>query len=213
MLIKMTVEGFMAEVASAVPAPGGGSVSALAGAQAAALLAMYCKLTIGRAKYVEVEDMMQKTQADAEDLRIRLQSAVAADTEAFNKVMEAFKLPKETAEEKALRGQAVQSALHAAAIVPLNVCEYCLRLLHLIEAAAGKGNESAASDIGVANLQAFAGLTGAAYNVLINLSSIKDGEFINNCATKLASFRKQGEESFHMTLSMLEEQLKLSCSK
>lgn len=210
MLIKMTVEEFMAEVASAAPAPGGGSVSALAGAQAAALLAMYCKLTIGRAKYAEVEEMMQETLAEAEDLRTMLQSAVAEDTEAFNKVMAAFKLPKETAEEKSARGQAVQSALQAAAIVPLNVCECCLRLLLLIEAVVGKGNESAASDIGVANLQAFAGLTGAAYNVLINLNSIKDGEFIKNCATRLASFRILGEESYHKTLSMLEEQLKLS---
>ncbi|MBS4022614.1 MAG: cyclodeaminase/cyclohydrolase family protein [Dethiobacter sp.] len=209
MLTKLTVEQFNNEVASSSPAPGGGSVSALAGAQAAALLAMYCNLTIGKVKYGDAEDMMIKTLNEAESCLLELQKAVEEDTQAFAKVMAAFKLPKGSEGEKEIRTQSIQQAFKEATMVPLNVCKSCLKLLGLVETAAGKGNESAISDLGVANLQAYAGLTGAAYNVLINLGAVKDSEFVGNCSSQLALVRKEGNESYTKTLNYLEEQLKI----
>jgi formiminotetrahydrofolate cyclodeaminase len=194
-------------VASFSPAPGGGSVSALAGAQAAALLSMYCNLTIGKEKYAAMREIMEDARTDAARLRQELLSAVDDDTRAFEQVMAAFQLPRGTAGEKETRREAVQAALKEAASVPFRVCLCCHRLLHLVAGVAGKGNESALSDIGVANLQAYAGLTGAAYNVLINLGSIQDGEFISHHGEKLRNIRESGAGYYNLTVKRLEETL------
>lgn len=207
MLVNRTVKNFTDEVASFSPAPGGGSVSALAGAQAAALLSMYCNLTIGKEKYAATRELMKNALADAGCLRHELLSAVDEDTRAFKQVMAAFQLPRGTAEEKETRREAVQDALKEAARVPFSVCLCCHRLLHLVAGVAGRGNESALSDIGVANLQAYAGLTGAAYNVLINLGSIQDGEFIRHHGEELRNIRESGAEHYHLTVKRLEETL------
>ncbi len=209
MLIKMTVEDFAAEVASSSPAPGGGSVSALAGAQAAALLAMYCNLTFGKEKYARSEALLREILAEAERQRLALLAAVDDDTRAFEKVMAAYKLPKSTPEEKAERQAAIGEAFKEAARVPLAVCRRCVELLALLEKAAGAGNESAITDFGVANLQAFAGLTGAAYNVLINLAAVKDAVFVAECSAELADLRARGAAAYEKTLAYLEQQLKL----
>jgi formiminotetrahydrofolate cyclodeaminase len=207
MLVNMTIRNFTDEVASCSPAPGGGSVSALAGAQAAALLSMYCNLTIGKEKYAAMREIMEDALAEAARLHQELLSAVDDDTRAFEQVMAAFQLPRGTAGEKETRREAVQAALKEAARVPFRVCLCCHRLLHLVAGVAGKGNESALSDIGVANLQAYAGLTGAAYNVLINLGSIQDGEFISHHGEKLRNIRESGAGHYNLTVKRLEETL------
>ena len=185
MLIKKTVENFSMELASDSPAPGGGSVSALAGSLAAALVAMVSNLTVGKEKFCQYEPEVQKALEDAEGLREKLLELVDEDTEAFNKVMVAFKLPKETEMERQKRSSAIQQAFIGAAQLPLQVVNNCLRIMQTSEVIIDWGNPNAVSDAGVSVLMAAAGARGAAMNVRINLGSIKDEERKKKLNTEL----------------------------
>lgn len=173
MLTELSVEGFIEEVASSSPAPGGGSVSALAGALGAALVAMVGRLTAGRDG---CGDDAQGILEKAERLRFSLKESISEDTAAFNRVMEAYRLPKQTEEERRERSRAIQDALLAAARLPLRVARECLEVTQLCEWAVEHGNPNALSDAGVALQIARCGLIGALYNVAINLEGIKDRE-------------------------------------
>ena len=176
MLMDMTVRDFLKELASNSPAPGGGSVSALAGSLGAALVCMVARLS----EKQPIPDGVEKTAvvlAKAKELMAVLEKDVDADTEAFNQVMKAYGLPKGTEQEKEERSQAIQEALKGAALQPLKVAKECLAVLELCSWAATHGNPNALSDAGVAFLLAQSGIRGALYNVDINLSSIKDPEF------------------------------------
>ncbi len=179
MLTQQPLQEFLDNLASDTAVPGGGSVAATAGAMAAALVSMVCNLTIGREKYAAVEAQMQETLARSEALRRRLTELVEEDVAAFNAVMNAFKLPKQTEEEKEARRAAIQEGYKQATIVPLETARACAELIRLAKTVIENGNPNAASDGGVAVLCAQAGLKGAALNVLINLSSIKDQAFVS----------------------------------
>lgn len=185
MLTQMTITDFLKELGSNSPAPGGGSIAALAGALGGALTIMVCRLTVGNTKYTEVQAEVETILAKTEHLVASLTQAVDADTEAFNKVMAAYKLPKVTDEEKALRSQAIQQAMQQAANLPLNVAECCLAVLNMAQRVLTIGNANAASDAAVAGLMAHAGLHGALYNVKINLASIKEETFITAMQAKI----------------------------
>jgi formiminotetrahydrofolate cyclodeaminase len=185
MLTQMTITDFLKELGSNSPAPGGGSIAALAGSLGGALITMVCRLTVGNTKYTEVQAEMETILAEAEYLVASLTQAVDADTEAFNKVMVAYKLPKATDEEKTLRSHAIQQAMQQAADLPLSVAESCLRVLNMAQRVLVIGNANAASDAAVAGLMAHAGLRGALYNVKINLASIKDENFIAAMQAKI----------------------------
>lgn len=193
MLAKLSVEGFVEELASNSPAPGGGSAAALSGAMAAALVAMVARLTIGKDKYKDAEKEMKNLLPKADALWAKLLESVDLDTGAFNDVMVAFKLPKETERQKEIRSEAIQTASRRAAEVPLNTAFHCLEVLRLAPAVAAKGNTSAASDAGVAAHLAYVGLQGAALNVKINLGSIKDAEFTKGIRAKLDEYLTEGE--------------------
>ncbi|HWJ03877.1 MAG TPA: cyclodeaminase/cyclohydrolase family protein [Verrucomicrobiae bacterium] len=180
MLIKQTVEQFVQSLASDSPAPGGGSASALSGAMAAALLAMVCNLTLGRPKYAAVEGELTVILAQAAQAQQRLMALVDRDTEAFNQVMEAYRLPKESTADQAARTNAIQLAVREAAEVPLQVANLCLEVLKLLPALTDKGNSNAITDMGVAARLAETGVQGAVYNVLINLGSIKDEVYVRS---------------------------------
>lgn len=198
MLIKKSVEEFLNELASNSPAPGGGSVAALAGAIGAALTAMVCNLTIGKKKYAEVENEIKKVLTEIKPLQKRFTVLVDKDTEAFNKVMEAYGLPKESEEQKVLRSAAIQSATKEAALVPLEVMKHCIDALALGKVVAEKGNTSSISDAGVSALMLRAAAEGAALNVKINLSGITDTEFVGwkseEVESVLRTSRKLAEE-------------------
>lgn len=185
MLTKMTITDFLQELGSNSPAPGGGSIAALAGALGGALTTMVCHLTVDNSKYAEVQDEIATILGEAVPLVACLTQAVDADTEAFNKVMAAYKLPKTTDEEKNLRSQAIQQAMQQAASLPLNVAECCLKILNMARRVLTIGNANAASDAAVAGLMAHAGLHGALYNVKINLASIKEEAFITSTQAKI----------------------------
>jgi formiminotetrahydrofolate cyclodeaminase len=164
---------FLAELASSSPTPGGGSVAALCGALGASLGSMVCNLTIGKKKYADVENDMKALLGQTERLRVELSELIDEDAAAFDKVMAAMKLPKETDEEKAVRSAAVQDALVDAAMVPLAVMQKCVEVVELSESVAAKGNSNAISDAGVAALVGRAGAHAARLNVLINLGGIR----------------------------------------
>ena len=190
MLTDKSVSKFLDELASNSPAPGGGSVAALAGSLGAALTSMVSNLTIGKKKYVEVDGEMKSVLKRSEELRRMFTSLIDRDTEAFNKVMEAFGLPKDTEDQKALRSAAIQGATKEAALVPLSVMQHVIDALALAKVVAEKGNANSVSDSGVSALMLHAAAEGAALNVQINLGSITDTEFVGWRTEEVASLLK-----------------------
>jgi formiminotetrahydrofolate cyclodeaminase len=170
------LSGFLGELASNSPTPGGGSVAALCGALGAALSSMVANLTIGKKKYADVEEDMKATLEGTETLRLELTQMIDEDAAAFDKVMVALKMPKETDEDKASRKAALQQALVDAATVPLAVMEMCVGVISLAKPVAEHGNKNAVSDAGVAALVGRAGVHSAGLNVLINLGGIRAEE-------------------------------------
>lgn len=177
LLCNHTMTQFLADLASASPTPGGGSVAALSGAMAAALVSMVGRLTLGKKKYASVQAEMGELVAQADALRQNLTDLLQADVEAFDRVSAAYKMPKETPDEQTVRQAAIQAALKQATEIPWQVAQACAQTLDLCRPAAEKGNRSAVSDAGVAALMAEAGLRSAALNILINLKSIEDKAF------------------------------------
>ena len=190
-LVSMPVNSFLSELASSSPAPGGGSVAALAGALGAALSSMVCNLTIGKERYADVEDEMKDVLRMSEKLRRKLLKLVDKDTEAFNDVIKAFKMPKDTEEEKKVRSKAIQAGYKKAAMVPFETAEVCGKILDLAEVIAEKGNRSSVTDAAVSALMADAGVESAILNVKINLGSIKDEVFVKDMVSKLDKLEKE----------------------
>lgn len=179
------VTTFLDELASSAPAPGGGSVAALSGALGAALVSMVCNLTVGKRKYADVQDDIQTLLEQSEALRHELVDLLEADVQVYTSVSKAYRMPRETGEEKAARRAAIQAALKDATAVPMKVAEACVKVLDLCIPAAEKGNVNAVSDAGVAALMAEAGLRSAALNVLINLGAIRDEDFVERERARL----------------------------
>ncbi len=175
-LVDLTVKDYLDVLKSDAPAPGGGSVSALSAAQGVALAAMVADLTIGREKYAEYEEACRAAKEKALDLYTQLVEGIDKDTEAFNKVSAAYKLPKDTDEQKAARSAAIRAANVGATEVPFETVKLCLEGLKITATIVGKSNPNAASDLGVAALNLLAGIKGAWLNVKINLPGIKDEE-------------------------------------
>ena len=167
---------FVDEVASAAPTPGGGTVSAVAGALAGALATMVARLTVGKKKYADVEARMREVDRDGESVRRELLELAQADARAFEGYRAAMKLSQRTPEEVALRERAIADAALTAAQVPLRTAEACVRALELATVVAESGNENAVSDAGVAAWLARSGAEGAALNVRINLPSVAESE-------------------------------------
>ena len=174
-LIDRTVTGFVEELASDSPAPGGGSSSALAGAMAAGLVAMVCRLSIDKeglaASSKELVAVLERMDA----VRPELLRLVDEDTAAFDKVMDAVRMPKATDEEKAARRAALQSATLFAAQVPLETLRTCRRVVDAAASLVGRANPAAASDLGVGIELARTGAEGALLNVAINVASLPTG--------------------------------------
>jgi formiminotetrahydrofolate cyclodeaminase len=202
-----SLQTFLNQVASAEPAPGGGSVAALSGALGASLVAMVCRLTIGKKGYESVGDEMLAILPRAEQLQGELTSMMQADTDAYARVMEAYKLPKQTDAEKAARVRAIQDALKHATKVPMRVAELCAQVLELTRPIAEKGNKNAASDGGVGALMAEAGLRGAAFNVSINLGAIDDESFVIDHRARVQKLISDAEQRKTEILRLVETRL------
>ena len=179
MLTELTIKEFINKVISYDPVPGGGSVSALNGALAGALAAMVANLTIGRKKYAEVNDIMVELSSRFEKLSSHLIEDVDRDSDAYNRVFAAFKMPKDTDEEKQVRSEAIQRETKYAAQVPMEVARAVYEVLPMIDTVAQKGNSNAVTDACVSMMCARTAILGALLNVRINLTSIKDEAFVN----------------------------------
>lgn len=178
MLAKLSVKDFLAKTAGSDPVPGGGSIAALNAAIASALTKMVANLTIGKKKYEEKEDLMRRIASSASNYMASFVRDIDADSEAYNKVFEAFKLPKETDEEKAERTKEIQAATKQAAEIPMEVARKALDMMDIIATVAENGNQNAVTDACVSMMTARTAVLGALLNVKINLSSIKDIEYV-----------------------------------
>lgn len=204
-LTHKTLTSFLDELSSNSPAPGGGSVAALAGAIGAALTSMVCRLTIGKKKYAEVGEEMKSVLVMAEELRTRFTGLVDADSEAFNKVMDAYSLPKDSDDQKALRNAAIQAATKEAALVPLECMKHGIDALALARTIAQSGNRNSVSDSGVSALMIGAGIEAAALNVKINLKGITDTDFVEWKSSDVTSLLRTGRDATDEILAIVGE--------
>jgi methenyltetrahydrofolate cyclohydrolase len=200
----LSLEQFATQINSKEPVPGGGSVSAHAGAQAAALLAMYCRLSRGKKGLESLQPLISQTLEETERILPELMDFIEKDSAAYSSVVNSFALPKNTVAEKEIRSAAIQESFAGAARVPLVVASRCLRLLELISAIAGHGNNNAITDIGVGNLLAWAGLQGALYNVSINLDSIQDKTLADELRMKADRIKTNGAVLYQKNASVVE---------
>ncbi|MGB5131878.1 MAG: glutamate formimidoyltransferase [Steroidobacteraceae bacterium] len=193
-LVRKSVGEFVDEVSRDTPAPGGGSIAALAGAIGAALAAMVANLTIGKAGFDDRHEELDALAAKAQGIKDRLLAAVDDDTQAFNGVMDALRMPKDTPDQKAARSEALQSGYQRATEVPMQTARHCRAALELCLAAARSGNDVMVTDAGVGALVSFAGVQGAAYNVRINLKSIKDDAYVKRMDAEIALLVDEGRK-------------------
>jgi len=195
-LVKMDLRQFCNETLSDSPAPGGGSVAALMGALGVSLGGMVANLSAGKRGWEDKLQYFSDWAVKAQQLKDELLFLVDEDTAAFNKVMAAFGLPKESAEEKAARSAAIQSANKYAAEIPLRVMETASKAYPLLGEMAEKGNPASISDVGVGLLAVRACIEGAAMNVRINLAGLKDQEFSGSLREKMQRIAKESETEF-----------------
>lgn len=194
MLVELTVKDFLAKTAGSDPVPGGGSISALNAALAGSLARMVTQLTIGRKKYADKEAQMIQLAEVMDKAIPEFTAAIDADSDAYNLVFDAFKLPKETDEEKAARSEAIQKATRVAIDVPLEVARKAFEIMDCIEQIAIHGNQNAVTDACLAMMSARNAVLGAALNVRINLSSLKDVEYAEKVKAETEKLEKEAAE-------------------
>ena len=195
-LAKMNLREFCNETLSDSPAPGGGSVAALMGALGASLGGMVANLSAGKRGWDDQLEYFSNWAVKAQQLKDELLALVDEDTAAFNKVMDAFALPKESAEEKAARAAAIEQTTKYAAEVPLKVMETTSKSYELLAEMAERGNPASVSDVGVGALATRACIEGAALNVRINLAQLKDERFKPDLLKKIEQISTDSDTQF-----------------
>jgi glutamate formiminotransferase / formiminotetrahydrofolate cyclodeaminase len=206
-LAKMNLREFCNETLSDSPAPGGGSVAALMGALGASLGGMVANLSAGKRGWDDKLEYFSNWAVKAQRLKDELISLVDEDTAAFNKVMDAFALPKESAEEKAARAAATERATKYAAEVPLKVMETASKSYELLSEMAEQGNPASVSDVGVGMLATRACIEGAALNVRINLAQLKDEKFKASLLKKIKQISTDSDTQFRKINQVVETKL------
>jgi len=207
-LVKMNLREFCNETLSDSPAPGGGSVAALMGALGASLGGMVANLSAGKRGWDDKLEYFSGWAVKAQQLKDELLSLVDEDTAAFNKVMDAFALPRESAEEKTARAAAIEAATKYAAEIPLKVMETASRSYELLSQMAEKGNPASVSDVGVGAHATHACIDGAALNVRINLEQLKDEKFKTDLQKKLQKISADSEAQFKKIAEAVESKLR-----
>jgi len=206
-LAGMSLADFIDELSMDSPTPGGGSVAALCGALSAALSSMVANLTVGRKGYEKAGARMREVAAGAQGLKDDLLAAVDRDTQAFNKVMEAMRLPKATPEQAAEKAKAMEDATKEATLVPLDVLEKAVGAARLAEAVAGQGYQGSLSDAGVAGLTAAAAGEGAYFNILINLPGIGDKKFATRTRRRAVRLRAEMDRTGKTIRKIIDREL------
>lgn len=180
-LAQLTVRNFIQELGSSSATPGGGSTAALCGAMGAALSAMVARFTGGREKFRDAWERMEGIKQGSDELAERFLALVQEDTDAYQEVIAALRLPKETEDDQRIRREALQRAMRKASIVPLETLRASERLIQMAKDAVEQGNPNTLTDAAAAVHLAHGAATVAAYNVRINLSSITDDAFVEGC--------------------------------
>lgn len=197
-LVELTVRDFVDHVDSSAPAPGGGSVASVASTLGVALSRMVGHLTTGKKKFKALDESVKLEYQRILDhfivVKETLLKLVDEDTDAFNQVMAAFKLPKETEEEKRDRAKAIEDATYLAIDVPYRVSSLSLQALGDLEYLLDYCNKNAVSDIGVAALMLYSGLEGALLNVLINVGSLSNEEIKARYMKEVEQFSLEGNQ-------------------
>ncbi len=184
-LSNMDISNFLDLLSTDSPAPGGGSIAALSGGIAASLVSMVANLTINNKKYKKVHNRMNKIAVDAQKLKNELIILIDEDTNAFNKIMTAFRLPKKSDEEINYRLFKIQEATKYATEIPFKTLQIIYKVLLLVDIVLDEGNKNSFSDSGVASELAIAGAKGAIMNVKINLKDIEDPDYIKSMNEKI----------------------------
>jgi glutamate formiminotransferase/formiminotetrahydrofolate cyclodeaminase len=206
-LVKMDLRQFCNETLSDSPAPGGGSVAALMGALGISLGGMVANLSAGKRGWEDKLKYFSDWAVKAQQLKDELLFLVDEDTAAFNKVMDAFALPKDSAEEKAARSAAIQMANKYASEIPLRVMETALKSYQVLAEMAEKGNPASISDVGVGLLATRACIDGAAMNVRINLAGLKDEKLKSEIQGKVQKISAESESEFKTIIQIVESKL------
>ena len=207
-LVELKVNAFIDEVSRDSPAPGGGSIAALAGALGAALTSMVANLSIGKRGTAEVENALKPVAQKAQDIKDALIKAVDADTKAFNSDMAARRLPEKTGEEKKIKNQAIQDGLKEAIAVPLNTAQKAADVIDLAAEAVEKGNINSVTDAGVGAHIAYTGVKGGIYNVLINLKEIEDKHYITDMIRACQELDKTAKNKLQSVLEKVDEKIR-----
>ncbi len=195
MLEKKTTE-FLDDLSSSKPFPGGGGASAAVGAFASALGLMVTNLTVGKKRYVEVEEEIKEIREKLIDLQNRLVVLTDKDAEAFEPVSKAYKMPKDTPEQQAEKDRVMEAALWGASVVPLEIMEEIYEVMKLLKILGEKGSKMALSDVGVGILFGQAALEGASFNIFINTKSMKNRENAKFLESKADALIAEAEELY-----------------
>ena len=190
MLVDLTIKEYLERTASNTAVPGGGSGAALSAAVAASLVEMVARLTIGKKGFEEVEAQMKKIAKQASESRNKLTEQIDRDSNAYNQVMTAFKLPRKTEADKRFRSEAIQSGLKQAALVPLGVAQDAIEIIELARKVVAKGNRNAVTDGAVGAMMARTAAIGALFNVKINLGAITDSDFVSKVSAQVAQLEE-----------------------
>ena len=193
-LQDLTLKQLLEKTSGSDPVPGGGSISAMHGATASALGEMLANLTIGKKKYLEVEDKMKELAVLFNESRALFLNDIDRDSDAYSLVSEAYKMPKSTEDEQEKRARQIEAATKIAATVPMEIAERAFSMLSLIEEVTLNGNKNAITDGMVSMYTCQSAVLGALLNVRINISSIKDVDFANMLADKCDIIEKQTNE-------------------
>ncbi len=201
MLDTLKLTKFLEKIAAGTAAPGGGSVAALNAALSASLTEMVANLTVGKKGYEAAEKDMREIAARASELRKKLAKDIDNDAAAYNEVLKAFKMSKDTEKDQDRRTKAIQASFKNAALVPLGVARDAIRIMELTSKVVRKGNKNAAIDAAVGTLAARAAVMGALYNVKANLNFIDDHKFVKEIAQEVEMLERQVEKKEKEILS------------
>jgi formiminotetrahydrofolate cyclodeaminase len=184
-ITQSSIDEFLDRLASVDATPGGGSAAAIMGAMGAALVSMVCNVSIGKKSCEAAEPQLKAVREQAETLRLRLAAMVAEDVAAFDSLMAAYKLPKESDSDQARRADAIQAGLRLATEVPLDCARVCAQVVELARRASEHGYRGVISDAGVGVLAANSAARSAALNVFINAPALKDRQFAQTSVAEL----------------------------
>ena len=192
--LKSGMDGFVSKVAAAVPLPGGGSVAALAGTLAAALGEMMAGLTEGRGKFASVQPQIMDIHAKLAAFRDALRELIQEDAEAYQALLDAIRLPRESEGQRAIRSDFIEKAVRGATETPLRTARAAFGVLECLKTLIELGNPNAKSDAAVGAQLAYASLKGAGYNILTNIRASKDATFAGSCRTEISELLHQAQD-------------------